>query len=199
MKIKIKREGGFMGITSKVDLEYDQLTPTEQNTLNTLAEQLVQSSKKTKEIVVSPQFGSVNVEAKPVEQKLADRHLVDYDAPHVVQPHSLERIEPHINSSLESSVNKPPSSYNDSVESPMNDTGLELAGMSPSPVVPPVNDTGLELAGMPPPRSSHNPMMRDGFSYSISMKKDGKTVSMKFDDGNAPPEVLDIFQKYVQY
>ena len=57
----------------------------------------------------------------------------------------------------------------------------------------------LEIAG--PKMSNNKPtdMMRDAFCYSIWMKKDGKTVSMKFDDMTAPPEIVEIFQKYERY
>ena len=39
---------------------------------------------------------------------------------------------------------------------------------------------------------------RDTFSYSLSMKKDGKKLDMAFDDTNAPPELVALFQKYIQ-
>jgi hypothetical protein len=39
--------------------------------------------------------------------------------------------------------------------------------------------------------------LRDVFSYSIAMKKDGKNVSLKFDDITAPPKIVAIFQKYI--
>ena len=63
----------------------------------------------------------------------------------------------------------------------------------------PPKDSGLELAEQNMPHNVPNNMMRDGFSYSISMKKNGKNVSMTFDDMTAPPEIVEIFQKYVQY
>lgn len=39
---------------------------------------------------------------------------------------------------------------------------------------------------------------RDTFSYSLSMKKDGRKLDMAFDDTNAPPELVALFQKYIQ-
>jgi hypothetical protein len=124
MKIKIKREGGFIGITSKADLEYDNLTPDEQKTFNALATQSLQVDNKPK----------------------------DNNAP------KIETSAP------------------DDAKS-----------------------RGLELAAPQMTRSAPNTQMRDAFSYSVSMKKDGKTVSMKFDDMTAPPEIVEIFQKYVQF
>jgi hypothetical protein len=41
------------------------------------------------------------------------------------------------------------------------------------------------------------PMPADTFSYSLSMKKDGKKVDVAFDDTNAPPELVAFFQKYI--
>lgn len=124
MKIKIKREGGFIGITSKADLEYDNLTPDEQKTFNSLAIQSVQADDKSKTNSPIKADAAVSDDAK---------------------------------------------------------------------------SRGLELAAPQMPRNAPNTQMRDAFSYSVSMKKDGKTVSMKFDDMNAPPEIVEIFQKYVQY
>jgi hypothetical protein len=42
-----------------------------------------------------------------------------------------------------------------------------------------------------------NPVAADMFSYSVSMKKDGKKVAVEFDDTNAPPELVAFFQKYI--
>ena len=39
---------------------------------------------------------------------------------------------------------------------------------------------------------------RDAFCYSLSMRKDGKKIDMAFDDTNAPPELVALFQKYIQ-
>jgi hypothetical protein len=39
---------------------------------------------------------------------------------------------------------------------------------------------------------------RDTFNYSLSMKKDGKKVDVAFDDTNAPPELIELFQKYIK-
>jgi hypothetical protein len=39
---------------------------------------------------------------------------------------------------------------------------------------------------------------RDTFCYSLSMKKDGKKVNVEFDDTNAPPELIEFFQKYIK-
>jgi hypothetical protein len=130
MKIKIMREGGFIGITSKANLEFDKLTEAEQNAFNSLANNSLQNDKKP--------------DLKTSATNLNERSLGE-SAPHIAA------------------------------------------------------DNGLELAGTNPTRNDVNNMMRDGFSYSISMKKDGKMVSMKFDDGNAPSEIVEIFQKYVQY
>ena len=151
MKIKIKREGGFIGITSKANLEFDELTVDEQKAFNLLAEQSLQTA--TPKPVDAP-----NLEP-PVSSETKARDMV---LPNV---NGLEPVSPSIN-------------------------GLE----SVSP-----NADGLELAAPQMSRNMPNHQMRDGFSYSVSMKKDGKTMSMKFDDMNAPPEIVEIFQKYVQY
>jgi hypothetical protein len=39
---------------------------------------------------------------------------------------------------------------------------------------------------------------RDTFNYSLSMTKDGKKVDVAFDDTNAPPELIQLFQKYIK-
>jgi hypothetical protein len=44
---------------------------------------------------------------------------------------------------------------------------------------------------------SLNKDLRDAFTYSLSMKKDGKNVSLKFDDTTAPAKIVAIFQKYI--
>jgi hypothetical protein len=44
---------------------------------------------------------------------------------------------------------------------------------------------------------SLNKDLRDAFTYSLAMKKDGKNVSLKFDDTTAPPKIVAIFQKYI--
>jgi hypothetical protein len=90
MKIQLKREGGFVGTTDKTDVEFEQLTPEEQNALNKLTEPSTQTAEKPK-----------------------------------------------------------------------------------------------------------NPNLRDALSYSIAFKKDGKNVSLNFDDMNAPPKIVAIFQKYI--
>lgn len=149
MKIKIKREGGFIGITSKADLEYDQLTVAEQNALNSLAEKSVQSVKKNKE---QPLPQTEVPSPAPTDVKPVDKNAVT-----TPQGRALEVVEPLI------------------------------------------NDNGIEFVENQMPHHNNSSMMRDGFNYSISMKKDGKTVSMKFDDMTAPPEIVEIFQKYVQY
>lgn len=142
MKIKIKREGGFIGITSKANLDFDELTPEEQQAFNALAEQSLQTAKPQAE-------------------------------------------------------NLPPSKITQPVETTQAvETNSRGFGLAP---VPPVNENGLELAGDVIPRNTQPHQMRDAFSYSVSMRKDGKTVSVKFDDMNAPPEIVEIFQKYVQY
>ncbi len=140
MKIKIMREGGFIGITSKANLEFEKLTEAEQNAFTSLANLSVQKDKK-EELPNPPTSKMGSFKAGVLDAK--ERNL---DAP-----------------------------------------------AAPSGEIVP------EMRGMLPPRGGSNPMMRDGFSYSVSMKKDGKTVSLKFDDGNAPAEIVEIFQKYVQY
>ena len=96
MKITIQREGGFVGMTSKAELDYTKLTDEEQKTIQTFV---------------------------------------------------------------------------DKKDDPATDT---------------TKSRGLGQA-------------RDAFSYSMSLKKNGKKVSMKFDELNAPKEVIDIFQKYVEF
>ena len=90
MTIQLKREGGFVGTTDKTNVEFEQLTTEEQNTLNKWAE-------------------------SPAE--VAEKSL--------------------------------------------------------------------------------NNNLRDAFTYSLAMKKDGKNVSLKFDDTTAPPKIVAIFQKYI--
>jgi hypothetical protein len=90
MTIQLKREGGFVGTTDKADVEFEQLTIEEQNTLNKWADSSAQVAEK-----------------------------------------------------------------------------------------------------------SENTNLRDAFSYSIGLKKDGKNVSLKFNDITAPPKIVAIFQKYI--
>jgi hypothetical protein len=135
MKIKFKREGGFVGITSKASLEFDKLTTEEQNALTSLAQQSL-DTEMLKEISAPNALATPQSEARPSEM------------------------------------------------------------VSDTPVF---NEQGLELAGPQMPTNGFNPNMRDGFSYSVSMKKDGKMMSLKFDDTSAPPAIVEIFQKYVQY
>ncbi len=149
MKIKIKREGGLIGITSKANLDFDDLTVAEQNAFNALAEQSLQTEKKTKEDIEPKAQPSSAIDSKPNETE--------------------------------------------NLKSETKTKGLE------SIEEPKSKDIGLELAGKEIPHNTPSGMMRDAFSYSISMKKDGKTVSLKFDDMTAPPEIVEIFQKYVQY
>jgi hypothetical protein len=153
MKIKIMREGGFIGITSKANLEFDKLTEAEQNAFNALANQTLQKDK--------------------TDDKLAEKSVGKEAAPTPIAS-KLGTFQ--------------------AIASPSKVRNLDTPPPPPQPV-----DNGLELAGMMPPQSPGNGMMCDGFQYSISMKKDGKTLSMKFDDGNAPAEIVEIFQKYVQY
>lgn len=143
MKIKIKREGGFIGITSKADLDFEALTAAEQNAFNALAEQSLHKEAKAKQ----------SVDSKPNEKGNAK--------------------------------SEPKTRGMDSNESPQD--------------TPKSEDNGLELAEQNMPHNTQSGMMRDGFCYSVSMKKDGKTVSLQFDDKDAPPEIVEIFQKYVQY
>lgn len=153
MKIKIKREGGFIGITSKANLDFDALTEAEQNAFNTLADQSLK-----KEDIANREMAAHSLNSKPVEAK----------------PKEAEDLKPESKTrGLESD------------EAPTD---------APKP-----DDSGLELAEQNMPHNIPNGMMRDGFSYSVSMKKDGKTVSLQFDDMTAPPEIVEIFQKYVQY
>ncbi len=153
MKIKIKREGGFIGITSKANLDFDALTEAEQNAFNSLAEQSLQRDNKAKEDI-EPKVETLSVgEKKPKEAEIVKSES---------KSRGLETVEPLVKES------KP-------------------------------EEKGLELADDQMPHNMPNGMMRDGFSYSVSMKKDGKTVSLKFDDMTAPPEIVEIFQKYVQY
>lgn len=150
MKIKIKREGGFIGITSKANLEYDDLTKAEQSALDALAEQSIQSdgtsqnekddSAQTKDASKSSETSNPQLNNKDIAQSQTQARALESD--------------------------KPRSNGKANIEMPHNVQGN---------------------------------MMRDAFSYSISMKKNGKTVSMTFDDMNAPPEIVEIFHKYVQY
>ena len=153
MKIKIKREGGFIGITSKADLDYDDLTKEEQNALNALAEQSLQKDEDAKVKVGAQTMPASAVVAKPNETEVVKPEP---------QTHGLTSYE----SSTESSISQ---------------------------------DNGLELAEQNIPHNTQSGMMRDGFSYSVLMKKNGKKVSLKFDDMTAPPEIVEMFQKYVQY
>lgn len=132
MKIKIKREGGFIGITSKADLDYNDLTKDEQNALNALAEQSLKKEDKTEDVKPEPKTRGLESDESPTD-------------------------------------------------------------------TPKSKDNVLELVEQNMPHNTQSGSMRDGFSYSVSMKKNGKTVSLKFDDMTAPPEIVEIFQKYVQY
>ncbi len=148
MKIKIKREGGFIGITSKANLDYDELTEAEQTALNNLAEQSLQGDDKANG---ERDNNAASSETKEVKSKESD---------YVKSDSKTRNLESDESNNLQN---------------------------------------GLEVAENPYHHNTQNGMMRDAFSYSISMKKDGKTVSLKFDDMTAPPELVKIFQKYVQY
>lgn len=65
------------------------------------------------------------------------------------------------------------------------------------PAVQP-RDIPSEADFLPPPPHVMSPA-RDVFNYSLSMKKDGKKLDMAFDDTNAPPELVALFQKYIQF
>ncbi len=106
MKINIKQEGGFIGMSSKAKFDYKDLTEEEQKTFDTIAEKATEKS---------------------------------------------------------------------------TDKGI---------------DAPMDAAKAPLLRNS---AARDTFSYSISMKKDGKKVDVEFDDTNAPPELVVLFQKYIKY
>ena len=71
----------------------------------------------------------------------------------------------------------------------MLDSIIQKAGEKP--VVAPT-----EADSVPPSPRDMSPA-RDMFSYSLSMKKDGKKLDMAFDDTNAPPELVALFQKYI--
>jgi hypothetical protein len=55
-----------------------------------------------------------------------------------------------------------------------------------------LSETSAQVAEKP-----ENTHLRDAFSYSIVLKKDGKNVSLKFNDLTAPPKIIAIFQKYI--
>ncbi len=150
MKIKIKREGGFIGITSKANLEYDDLTKAEQSALDALAEQSIQSDGTSQnEKDDSAQTKDVSKSSETSNPQLNNRDMAQSQ----IQARALESDKPKLNGKANKEM----------------------------------------------PHSVQGNMMRDAFSYSISMKKNGKTVSMTFDDMNAPPEIVEIFHKYVQY
>ena len=153
MKIKIKREGGFIGMTSKANFEFDDLTTDQQNALNALAEKSLKADDKDKE----------------------DNKVKEDDAP-----------------TAEPSAKTSKSKETDDKTSKSVTRGLGVDDTQPKGM-------GLELAEQQMPHNVPSNTMRDGFCYSISMKKNGKTVSMTFDDMTAPPEIVEIFQKYVQY
>jgi hypothetical protein len=58
-------------------------------------------------------------------------------------------------------------------------------------------DVPTEADFVPPSPRGMSPA-RDVFNYSLSMKKDGKKLDVAFDDTNAPPELVALFQKYIQ-
>ena len=150
MKIKIKREGGFIGMTSKANLEYDDLTKAEQSALDALAEQSTQADNNSKDDkIVSAQMEDVSKSSETSNKKLNKSENAQSQS----QSRALEADEPKSNGKADKDM----------------------------------------------PHNVPGNMMRDAFSYSISMKKNGKTVSMTFDDMNAPPEIVEIFHKYVQY
>jgi hypothetical protein len=47
MTIQLKREGGFVGIADKANVEFEQLTTDEQNVLNKLAESSIQAAENS--------------------------------------------------------------------------------------------------------------------------------------------------------
>ena len=74
-------------------------------------------------------------------------------------------------------------------EQKMLDSIAQKAGEKP--VVAPTESDAV------PPSPRDMSSARDMFSYSLSMKKDGKKVDVAFDDTNAPPELVALFQKYI--
>ena len=120
MKINIKQEGGFIGMTSKATLDYSKLTEEEQRILEDLATPTAEEKKPTK----------------------AARKNADDD--------------------------------DDQIPTSSSERGLAMP-----PLAPP-------------------PLAADTCNYSLSMKKDGKKVSVKFNDTNAPKGLIEIFQKYIK-
>lgn len=63
-----------------------------------------------------------------------------------------------------------------------------------------VAERGLEspsLAKSVPPAYGMT-AARDTFSYSLSMKRDGKKIDVVFDDTNAPSGLVELFQKHIE-
>ena len=155
MKIKIKREGGFIGITSKANLEYDDLTADEQKAFNALAENSMKADISKQVNTTSDSDSAPNENSNKKAKSLSEQR-----EPNDNKPRAIENDE----------RNK------DKKETTQTQDDLEIAGPKMS-------------------NNKPNDMMRDAFCYSIWMKKDGKTVSMKFDDMTAPPEIVEIFQE----
>jgi hypothetical protein len=82
---------------------------------------------------------------------------------------------------------------NDIADKAVAEKEAAAAPLPENAVVPPTD------AVAPPPLSrGMNPAARDTFNYCLSMKKDGKKLDVAFDDTNAPPELLQLFQKYIK-
>ncbi len=92
------------------------------------------------------------------------------------------------------------------VESLINKATDPASNPEPKPAAYSTADAAV-LAGdsVPAPALSDreigapNPYLRDGFSYSFSFRKDGKMVKYTYNDTTAPPQLLELFEKYVAY
>ncbi len=149
MKINIKQEGGFVGMSSKAKLDFNKLTEDEQKLLDSMAQKAAD---------------------KLVEAEKAALKAAEEAATKVAEEIALKMATEAIGKNEEKSD--------------------ETSDAQP-------RDIPSEADFVPPSPHRISPA-RDTFSYSLSMRKDGKKLDMAFDDTNVPPELVALFQKYIQ-
>ncbi len=114
-----------------------------------------------------------------IAQKAADNMVAAEKAAEKAAAKMIEKSEEKSSEKVEAKVDeKSDEKPNEKLDEKPRDLPTEEAFVPPSP-------RGPSLA-------------RDTFNYFLSMKKDGKKLDVAFDDTNAPPELVALFQKYIQ-
>jgi hypothetical protein len=167
MKIKLSKEGGFMGMISNTDLEYDKLSEDEQHSFDRCVSALISEKAKT----------GKKKTAKPVEiTPSSDDHAEN-------SSHGSRGLDLETKSDLEEIS---------ALENEEKSTDSEEKAIV-SPLL--TAERGLEDAQV----TKEENQMRDGFSYTLKVKKGLRWVTLQFDDKNIPDELFQLFQKHIQY